>query len=926
VKINKLSSNVVNVGNFSKAAPATESQRELWATMSMSPEASLCYNEVLNLSLHGNLSVEILKESLQVVLSNHDILRSVFSENGKSFLIQESVAIELPLIDLSGVESGLEKFNQIKEQEVKTPFDLFHGPCIRFVLVKISHQKYSLLVSAHHIVCDGWSVAVLLTELGKTYSARLANNVPPGPAENQFADYAVEELRFGLNNTHKSFWINQFTPPLCSNSFPTDFSRPAFRSYDSQFIKIEIPKDLVLKIKKLGVSQGSSLYTVLMANFMILLRRISRSQDIVVGVASAAQSGLGRHDLVGHLVNLLPLRAKIDEDLEFSKFLRSLRTSMLDAFENQFFSYGTLLKELNIARNPSEIPLLNCVFNIDQQSPGQGLNFKDLKAAYEVVPREYENFELFVNAVSCEDNLSIECQYNSALFKRSTVENWLSSYLELLVASADAPHAKIKTMILDELIVPGPQVTTKIANSYNIPRDPEVERTLCRLWGKVLGLDIVKPEDNFFVLGGHSLLAVELASLLQFEFKKEISIREIFENPTILEFSAIVTGLAQTTVSEIPLVPRPDISTGPVSMNQLQVWYVEELFTDTKMHNLSTSLRIKWKVNPDILERAVHYFLKRHDALRTAIEVDNGTPFQRIFDHHDPIFRPELEVVQCEENIVLDLMRAETSKLFDKTKPPMFRAKLYQLGPNDYYFFFMVHHAVWDGWCFDIFFEELDVIYTALENGVEPNFKRNPNLRYLDHTIWMQKSLDAGVFDGQLDYWKNKLAAPLPILEVPTDYPRPKTASHDGGNFRFALNLQQIKRIKDYAAARNTTVFNVMLTAYKMTLSHVAGLQDIIVGSPIRGRNNPELLQTIGYFVNTLALRTSIDLNQSFDENLKRVTTTCLEGFSNQDVPFELLLRNLQYVRDMGRTAVYQTFFTFQDMTNRQFYINERPV
>jgi hypothetical protein len=338
VKTNKLSSDDINIGNFSRAAPATESQRELWATMSMSPEASLCYNEVLNLSLYGNLYVEILKESLQTILCNHDILRSVFSENGKSFLIQESVAIDLPLIDLSGVESGLEKFNHIKEHEVQTPFDLFHGPCIRFVLIKLSHQNYSLLVSAHHIVCDGWSVAVLLTELGNAYSTRLANNVLPGPAENQFADYAVEELRFGLNTSHKSFWISQFTPPLCSNSFPTDFPRPAFRSYESQFLKIEIPKDLVLKIKKLGVGQGSSLYTVLMANFMILLRRISQSQDIVVGVASAAQSGLGRNDLVGHLVNLLPLRAKIDEDMEFSKFLRSLRTSMLDAFFKTSFS------------------------------------------------------------------------------------------------------------------------------------------------------------------------------------------------------------------------------------------------------------------------------------------------------------------------------------------------------------------------------------------------------------------------------------------------------------------------------------------------------------------------------------------------------------------------------------------------------------
>ncbi|MBA2405237.1 MAG: hypothetical protein H0V66_10740, partial [Bdellovibrionales bacterium] len=312
--------------------------------------------------------------------------------------------------------------------------------------------------------------------------------------------------------------------------------------------------------------------------------------------------------------------------------------------------------------------------------------------------------------------------------------------------------------------------------------------------------------------------------------------------------------------------------------------------------------------------------------LRTSIEVENGQPFQKVWSESDPRFSPKLEIVRTDESKVLDLMRAETAVAFNKSEAPMFRAKLFQLGPSDYVFFFMVHHAVWDGWCFDIFFEELNVIYTALEKGMTPSFERNPDVSYLEYVLWLQKSLETGAFKNQLSYWQTKLKGPLPILEIPTDWKRSKTASHDGGNFRFALNTDQILELKQYAASKNSTVFNVLLTAYKLTLSHFSGLNDVIVGSPVRGRNTADLLQTIGYFVNTLALRTHMNMNMSFEENLKRVTTTCLEAFAAQDIQFELLLKNVDYTRDLSRTAIFQSFFTFQDMTNRQFDIDGRPV
>jgi thioesterase domain-containing protein/non-ribosomal peptide synthetase component F len=912
-------------GAFLFAGPTTEAQREMWATIQMSQESTLCYNEVLELNLSGNLNLKALNKSLSVMLQNHDALNSLFSDDGKTFFIQEAPSVDLAVLDLVSSQDQSEDIAALKQKEVLTPFDLRNGRCIRFTLIRKDFQNHLLLIAAHHIVCDGWSFAVLLSELGQTYSSLLGNTSTPSPSLNQFADYAIEELQDGQNESHKKYWLDQFRRSLDVETFPTDFARPAFRSYESDFLRIDIPDDLVQSVKRLGISQGSSLYNVLMANFMILMKRISSSNDTVVGVASAAQSSTGKLDLVGHLVSLLPLRVSINEDFAFTQFLRSLRGSMLDAFDHQSISFGTLLKELNLARKASEIPLLNCVFNIDQQSHGQGLNFTDIEASYVVVPRRFENFELFVNAVSCGKTLSIECQYNSVLFQRSTVQNWLECYVELLKICTINPSVTLKDITLPDLTIPKPLEDQASLNEIIVVRCLETEKKLIKIWGNVLSLSQVLPEDNFFMLGGHSLLAVELANLLQTEFQKKISIKDIFERPTVIDLASyIAESSTQITLTNIEV--RPEIIEAPVSHNQMQTWYVEELFPETRMHNLSTSLRIKWDLDPKVMEKSIQYFIKRHEALRTAIFLKDDLPWQRILNVNHPAFQTALELIQTNEKEVFQLMRAETALAFDKSQAPMFKAKLYQLGVSDYILFMSVHHAVWDGWCFDIFFEELDVIYSALDSGTTPVFKRNPEIRYLDHSLWMQQSIDNGAFGPQLKYWKNQLKAPLPILEIPTDFKRPVMPSHDGGNFRFALKNEQIELIKSFAASRNVSVFNVMLTAFKMTMAHFTGMNDIIVGSPVRGRNSPELLQTIGYFVNTLALRSQIDLDQDFEANLKRVTETCLEAFSHQDYPFELLLREVDYKRDFGRTAIFQTFFTFQDMTNRQFYINEKPV
>jgi amino acid adenylation domain-containing protein len=922
--LKKVDYNPFRSGPFSAAIPTTEGQREIWATLALDKDATLCYNESLSLELKGIVNPDLINLAFQEVLKRHDALRSVFSTDGKFFLVKEFSPQDIGKLDWSNKKSPKEEVVIFEKDQVNSKIDLINGPCFFATLIKVNQSHYILNITGHHIICDGWSFAVILTELSTIYSALEKNiNYSLVPANN-FKDYAIEEHELGSDLVHKKFWLDLFKKPVDCNKLPLDFSRPKYRTYNSERFDIAIPDATVVKLKKYGATQGCSLYTVLMSSFQMLMRQITKSHELVIGMASAAQSESGKHDLVGHLVNLLPLRSSINPEITFKSHLKNVRSSMLDAFDHQLFSYGTLLKELNLTRDPSEIPLLNIVLNIDQQASGQGLRFDGLEAKYSTIARTFENFEMFINAVSCENSLVIECQYNKNLFKRSTIENWFVSYVKLLELIISKPEAQCRELVIGSLFIPAAVNTpSRTIQTKGVEFDAAVASRVRDIWVKVLNVTEVADTDNFFSLGGHSLLAVELASILQMEFQQDIAVREIFENPTLRELSSILSLKPKSRVSKKEIqTSRKALPFYPVTHNQMQVWYLEELFPKTVMHNLPSSIRIRFAVDHSALERSLNVLVSRHPALRTAIVINDGTPVQKVLDGQLSQFSQKLELVKAHENEIQDILNKEANTYFDKEKAPLYRAKLFELGKDDFVFYFMVHHAIWDGWCFDIFFEELNIIYSALVRGENPSFKNNPEIQYTDYALWLHHQIDSGAFDSQMDYWKNKLIAPIPVLELPADFKRPMSASHEGHTFPFLLSDEAATKLRLYSKSQGTSLFNVLLTAFKITLSRYCNLEDVIVGSPVRARNNPKLLHTIGFFVNTVALRTAISLERPFEELLKDVSTTCFEAFDNQELPFQIVLNKVPYAKDSSRTPIFQTFFSYQDVSNRKAMID----
>ncbi|URL60060.1 amino acid adenylation domain-containing protein [Luteibacter flocculans] len=429
---------------LARLVPTTPPQREVWLASRLEPEASLAYNEAISLTLKGVLDVPALEWALQRLVERHEALRATFSADGEGLFVAERTTLPLASHDLSLLapfESDA-RLQAAFSRIVTTPFDLEHGPLVRAELFRLAADRHLLTLAAHHIVCDGWSFGVIVRDLAALYAQRLG--LGPGPAEaGAFSNFALAEAAHagsGAAREDERYWLDRFAGPTPVLDLPTDRSRPRRRTFASRREDRTLDPLEVAAIKRLGAAHGASFYATLLSAFAVLLRRLAGQDDVVIGIPTAGQAAEGQETLVGHCVNVLPLRARVDDSASFANVLGEVRNHLLDAFEHQRYTLGSLLARLSLVRDPSRLPLVSVLFNLDATLDESTVTFPGLRFEVEAVPREYENFELFVNAVQVDGGLRLECQYNADLFDGATIQGWLDAYATLLREAAQHPE------------------------------------------------------------------------------------------------------------------------------------------------------------------------------------------------------------------------------------------------------------------------------------------------------------------------------------------------------------------------------------------------------------------------------------------------------------------------------------------------------
>lgn len=440
--------------DLERVAPSTQAQREVWLASQLSVEASLAFNEAVLIRLKGPLSIQALNDALQLLVTRHESLRANFSDDGLQFVVSSAPGFQASFVDLLAQPSVDPCLKRFAEAAVREPFDLSKGALFRAQLLALGEFDHALILSAHHIICDGWSFGVLTTDLAALYSLQTKGSGLPAPVLDQYSAYCSQEIQWRSSTEHlrdEQWWVKQFDTNIPSLDLPLDRARPAFRGYASQRSDLDLSPELLLGLKKLVARNGGSLFGALLCGFATTLYRLTGQDDLVVGVPSAGQMSAEMPGLIGHCVNLLPVRLKVRPELRTGEQLQTIQATLLDAFERPRLTFGTLLKSLQLTRDPSRLPLVSVMFNLDQAIDENTLRFQGLSASLQSLPRVFENFELFLNITPLASGLKLECQYNTALFDEETIQHWLRSYAQILKGFVEAPDVILSSLsVLDE--------------------------------------------------------------------------------------------------------------------------------------------------------------------------------------------------------------------------------------------------------------------------------------------------------------------------------------------------------------------------------------------------------------------------------------------------------------------------------------------
>ncbi|WP_281337150.1 non-ribosomal peptide synthetase [Flavobacterium eburneipallidum] len=415
----------------------TKSQSEIWTACYFGgSDAARAYNESISMDFSGSLDSIAMERAIQTLVERHEALRATFSTDGVYMSIYKQSTIKLATIDLSNLEEIDKKqaLDKYTTEDAYFVFDLVHEPLLKVSLLKLAENSHTLVITAHHIICDGWSIGIILQELGSIYSAYITNKAPDLPLPIAFSAYANEEQLFSISDENKAtekFWLEVYENSIPVLNVPTDNPRPSLRTFKSKRLDVALDSDLLAKLKQTGLSVGSSLVSTLLTSFELFLYQLTGQDDIVIGLPVAGQPVAGMNNLIGHCVSLLPLRSKPIANISFKEYLKQRKSELFDAYEHSQLSFGNLLQQLNVARDPSRIPLVPIAFNIDLGMT-DGVDFSNLTYKMRSNPKAYGVFEIFVNASGNEKNLVFEWSYNEALFNPETIKNMMVSFEELV--------------------------------------------------------------------------------------------------------------------------------------------------------------------------------------------------------------------------------------------------------------------------------------------------------------------------------------------------------------------------------------------------------------------------------------------------------------------------------------------------------------
>ncbi|HEU4593896.1 MAG TPA: condensation domain-containing protein, partial [Pyrinomonadaceae bacterium] len=436
---------------------------------------------------------------------------------------------------------------------------------------------------------------------------------------------------------------------------------------------------------------------------------------------------------------------------------------------------------------------------------------------------------------------------------------------------------------------------------YEAPRDP-TEEIVAGLMAEVLKVGRMGINDDFFESGGHSLLATRVVARVREAFGVEVPLRQMFETPTVAGLAAALRQ-AEGEQSAGPVIARTARDeAAPLSFAQQRLWFLDQLEPGSVAYNMPTALRLTGRLDVPTMERTFGEIVRRHEVLRTRfVEVDDS-PVQVITPASE-VSLPLTDLGHLAEGEreaeAQRLTQEEARRPFDLAAGPLLRAALLRLSEEEHILLVTMHHIVSDGWSMGVLVREMTTLYSAFTSGEESPLEEL-SIQYADYAAWQRQYLSGEVLDAQLSYWRTQLGGAPALLELPTDRPRPPAQTYRGARHSFTIPAELTSHLTALSQEEGCTLFMTLLAGWQALLSRYSNQEEVVVGTPIANRTRVETEGLIGFFVNTLALRTDLSGEPSFRELLGRVREVTLGAYAHQEVPFERLVEELQPERSLS--------------------------
>ncbi|MFG1610396.1 condensation domain-containing protein [Actinoplanes sp. NPDC049265] len=874
-------------------APLSFSQESLWLTEEIVPGLTQ-YQMVAVFEIGGPLDRTLLERSIATTVRRHELLRSRFTrEPGGPWLTLGEISGDvLGFVDLSSVPAGPAAdgaVDAVVNRWFQQPLDLGAPPLLRGEVVKLGADRHLLVLTTHHIVSDELSFAILQRELFTCYEAYAAGAEPDLPKLTvQYADYTTwqRDQTAGLNEG-LSYWAARLAD-LPAMRLPADLPRPGVRRFTCAWTEADLPADAVEALGELARNRGTSMFTVLLATFELLLAHWTGSPEVVVGTPVAGRPEPELEHLVGFFVNSVVLRGRCEPGEAFADLLTRVQADLTEDLAYEHVPFHLVVERVNPGRDRGVHPLFHTAFHMVALDGGDSgvladLTIRDRSTEFLRSAGATTEFDVVAQVILGGQRPRIQIQYAAELFRAGTIEELAEQYGRLIAAvavdSATAPEPPTFTRRRQP---PAAPVAEAVPVAVVMPAGRHATEAL-----EIFRSELDVPEaafgDDFFAIGGSSLIGVRVVQRLRDELALNLSIIDLFDAKTIGEL------LTRCGVEPDPAVRPSYANTRLAELNRLAG-------RSAGVYNCPVALRLTGEVDVAALRAALRDLAERHEPLRTVhLERDGGTVAAVLdIDRAEPDFL----IVPVAAGQASEVVTREAATPFDLGGRPPWRARLFDSEAGRT-LLIVIHRVAADAWSTRPLLADLAVAYTARTGGRRPGWEPLP-MRYSEYLAgWSDRPPRA-----QLDFWRAALAGRPEVAGLPARRAGEAPVAYRGDWLAFDIPPEVHYGLRNLAARHRANLFMVLQAGVAATLTELGAGTDILIGCAVAGRPDRRLDDLVGAFANRLVLRVDTGGDPSVDELVRRVRRTSLAAFANGEVPLARLTD-----RDPGSPGREQSLF-----------------